>query len=398
MYINTLSVSIISLILSCRNDLSLAVSPPPIVPTMPVDGQFPDPDELVMINQTYLNDPMVTNGLAYVQSVVSADLLNIPPSQYILFGNVNYIGNASANCYWQFNQCVRTTTGAWGPPDIIACPNKYDWGLAYDDAPISNLVGTNHYNDTVTLLALLDKVNVKATFFVTGSQATYFSPVLQSMAADNHHIASHTWTHHPLTSLTNAQIVAELLYTSAIIYNLTSLNPIYFRPPYGDIDDRVRAIINALGYHVVLWGRGYDSGDSDVTPNSTNYQPILNAIDGWFNTQPGFISLQHTISTFVNGIAEAALNQIIAMGGIKNQIQTVPQCLGDIQWYKNKNITTKYNTCTIPGGCNGTSASASPTMAPVQTQAAVNSTNGVSSSEASLSTLILMLLWSVLLV
>ncbi|TPX44395.1 hypothetical protein SeMB42_g04349 [Synchytrium endobioticum] len=350
------------------------VAPPPAIPQMPVNGRFPDPDERVMINQTYLNDPIIVNGLAYVESVVPANLLSIPLSRYILFGNVTYTADPAATCYWQQDQCVRATTGPWGQPDIVTCPNDYDWGLAYDDAPTSNLVGTSHVNDTTTLLAVLDQMNIKASFFVTGSQASYEGPTLQQIAKDNQHIAHHTWTHHPMTSLTNAQIVAEMLYTQAMIYNVTGLAPVYFRPPYGDIDDRVRAIVNALGFRVAIWVKGYDSRDSDVVPSAASYQPVLRTVQGWFNTKPGFISLQHTISTFTNGVAEDALKAIIAMGGIKNQMQAIPQCLGDTAWYRNKNVTTKFNTCTIPSGCGTTNSStnATSTIPVMATEAVVN--------------------------
>ena len=54
------------------------------------------------------------------------------------------------------------------------------------------MVGNAHVNDTVTLMALLDQLNIKSTFFVTGSQATYYGPTLQAIANDNHHIGHHT--------------------------------------------------------------------------------------------------------------------------------------------------------------------------------------------------------------
>ena len=48
------------------------------------------------------------------------------------------------------------------------------------------------------------------------------------------------------------------------------VTPTCFRPPYSDIDDRIRAVAHALGLHVILWQ--YDSNDLQVgtTPTVTS--------------------------------------------------------------------------------------------------------------------------------
>ena len=64
-----------------------------------------------------------------------------------------------------------------------------------------------------------------------------------------------------------------------------------FRPPYCDIDDRIRAIVHALGLHVILWQ--YDSNDWQVGTTTTvtpamvdaNYQSLVTAAEnGTFNS------------------------------------------------------------------------------------------------------------------
>ncbi|TPX31833.1 hypothetical protein SmJEL517_g04896 [Synchytrium microbalum] len=329
------------------------VAAPPIIPVQP--KAYPSADETLFIAGSYLNDSIVTSALAYVNSVVDPTVLAYKTSKYISFSTVTYNDNPTTTCYWPYASphCTRTTAGKWGNPDIVYCPSSYQWGLTYDDAPSVNLVGSTHVNDTYSIMDQLTKMNLKATFFVTGSQATYYPTALVAVANAGHHVAHHSWTHHPFTSLTNVQIVAELMYTQAIVYKLTGLSMRFFRPPYGDIDDRVRAIVNALGFRIVLWDPTYDSFDSDVTANAAGYQTVITRMTSWFNTPTPFIALQHTINTFSSGTAVAALKKIQAMGGIQNQLMTVPQCLGDTQWYKNTQVTTIYNSCTIPGGCDG---------------------------------------------
>lgn len=50
-----------------------------------------------------------------------------------------------------------------------------------------------------------------------------------------------------LTGLTNEQIVAELRWSQQIIKDQTGVTPLYTRAPWGDVDDRVRAVMKACG-------------------------------------------------------------------------------------------------------------------------------------------------------
>jgi len=107
--------------------------------------------------------------------------------------------------------------------------------------------------NTPTLLATLKAANVKATFFVMGSNVIQNPDILKQELADGHHLASHTWSHKALTTLSNEQIVAELKWTEKAVQEITGHQMKYVRPPYGDIDNRVRAVCKALGYIIVDW-------------------------------------------------------------------------------------------------------------------------------------------------
>ena len=69
------------------------------------------------------------------------------------------------------------------------------------------------------------------------------------------------------------------------------VTPTCSRPPYGVIDDRIRAIVHALGLHVILWQS--DSNDWQVGTTATvtpamvdaNYQSLVTAAqNGTFNS------------------------------------------------------------------------------------------------------------------
>ncbi|KAI8602153.1 putative chitin deacetylase, partial [Dissophora ornata] len=139
-------------------------------------------------------------------------------------------------CWWTCQSCPAD--------DIETCPTPGTWGLTFDDGPTIN---------TPNLLHTLKTYNVKATFFVTGSNVVRNAEILKQEVAEGHHVASHTWSHYPLTTLTNEQIVAELKWTEKAVMDITGLRMKYMRPPYGDIDNRVRAVVKKLGYTVVDW-------------------------------------------------------------------------------------------------------------------------------------------------
>ena len=102
-----------------------------------------------------------------------------------------------------------------------------NWGLTYDDGP-------SFY--TSNLLNFLDQEKLKSTFFVVGSRVISFPSILQTQYMGQHQIAVHTWSHPPLTTLTNEQIVAELGWSKKVIKDVLGVTPNMMRPPFGDIE------------------------------------------------------------------------------------------------------------------------------------------------------------------
>jgi len=85
---------------------------------------------------------------------------------------------------------------------------------------------------------------------------------------------------------------------------VVGVTPTCWRPPFGDVDDRIRAIANGLGLRTIIWE--YDSNDwqegttAGVTPADvdSNYQSLIaHAANGTFATQ-GAIILTHELNNF----------------------------------------------------------------------------------------------------
>lgn len=154
---------------------------------------------------------------------------------------------SDGRCWWTCGGCTRET-------DIVECPDKNVWGLSYDDGPSPF---------TPLLIDYLQEKNIKTTFFVVGSRVLSRPEMLQTEYMSGHQISIHTWSHPALTTLTNEEIVAELGWTMKVIKDTLGVTPNTFRPPYGDIDDRVRAIAAQMGLTPVIW-TSYTDGSTTV--------------------------------------------------------------------------------------------------------------------------------------
>lgn len=156
----------------------------------------------------------------------------------------------TSNCWWTCGGCVRET-------DIDSCPTKFNWGLTYDDGPSANN-GSGpgaRTGPTTDLMQYLGQESLTATMFVVGSRCISYPDVLAYEYVQGHQIAAHTWSHPYMTTLTNDQLIAELGWSKKVIKDILGVTPLYWRPPYGDIDDRVRAIGKAMNLVPILWTR-----------------------------------------------------------------------------------------------------------------------------------------------
>ncbi|KAJ3173874.1 chitin deacetylase [Geranomyces variabilis] len=327
---------------------------------------WPPTDEVNPITGAFLTDPLVAGALAYINQAVPAKYLSIAPSKYTSPCVAAYpTAAAQTNCYWPFNLCTRNADvpGAF-LADISSCPNANDWGITYDDGPIS----ANGVSDTTALLTALKTANVKSTFFIVGSNGIQHPELVSAADQAGHQIAGHTWTHYPLTSLTNEQIVAEFRYTEAMIYQAIGKLPTMFRPPCGDIDDRVRAIASALGYRAVIWTNTRDDTAADVTTQTAAAsQQIEATIKTWFTPQPGFVSLQHDIDDFTTKIGIDTLSAIAAAGAsFPLKPQPVGTCVNLPFYHGNNTVAPAVSSSSSAAAAAASSAS----MAAASTAAA----------------------------
>ncbi|MDI9260631.1 polysaccharide deacetylase family protein [Alicyclobacillus sendaiensis] len=172
--------------------------------------------------------------------------------------------------------------------------------ITFDDGPDGDM--------TPKILSTLRDYGVPATFFCIGEQVERFPDVLKAIHDAGHEIGNHTMTHPHLTKLTDAEIERELRECQAAIEKVVPVPIRYFRPPYGDIDDRVRRIAASLHEEVILWD--VDSLDWSGIPGPAVAANVLPKL------KPGAIILMHA-GPFAKGTPDAlpyVLEVAVAMG------------------------------------------------------------------------------------
>ncbi|KAF9189211.1 chitin deacetylase [Haplosporangium sp. Z 11] len=255
---------------------------------------------------------------AWVKSIDWSKVPNLPVRKTESMGDPPECAKndqSDSDCWW-------TCTGCHAPDDVVECPNKNDWGLTFDDGPQPGV--------TEDLLDLLTEKNVTATLFVTGMKSTKGHWLLNEALGRGHHLASHTWSHSGLTTLTNEQIVGELMWTQKYIYDHTGYKVKYFRPPYGDVDNRVREIARQLGFKTVIWTSEWDMQDWQLEENTITPKKIEGIFSDDLKKLPsrtnGVITLQHDSDIRMVSVARTLLDM-----GLKEGMKpmNIAQCLND---------------------------------------------------------------------
>ncbi|KAK7039626.1 hypothetical protein R3P38DRAFT_2900824, partial [Favolaschia claudopus] len=201
------------------------------------------------------------------------------------------------DCWWSSAQCT-TPKVAGLKPDISNMPEPNTLGYGFDDGPNCS---HNAFYDYLT------SKNQKATMYYIGSSVMIWPLQAQRAVTDGHEICVHTWSHRSMTAFTNEQAYGELYYTMQAIKLVTGVTPTCWRPPLGDVDDRIRYIAAQLGLETILWK--YDAFDwkandpaivPPVTPADVqkNYDNLIAAAQsGTFNSA-GAIMLTHELNNF----------------------------------------------------------------------------------------------------
>jgi len=125
--------------------------------------------------------------------------------------------------------------------------------ITFDDGP-----------DAVTtpkILDILEKHQVKATFFCVGSKIEKHPDIFKQIISNGHIAGNHSYSHSLWFDLLSpGRLAKEISKTDAIITRLIGRKARLFRPPYGVTNPMLKKALKKTGHQSVSWSlRSFDT-------------------------------------------------------------------------------------------------------------------------------------------
>lgn len=103
------------------------------------------------------------------------------------------------------------------------------------------------------IMKILDKHNVKTTFFMTGEWVEKYPECVKTLVEKGHDLGNHSASHPDMTKLSKEQQREQIQKVHEAVKNLTGYEMDLFRPPYGAYNNDVIRTCYELGYFPVQW-------------------------------------------------------------------------------------------------------------------------------------------------
>lgn len=149
--------------------------------------------------------------------------------------------------------------------------------LSFDDGPSVPY--------TQQILDILDKHQVKATFFVVGINVKSHPELIKEIMRRGHSIGNHSMSHAKLKNKSKQSIKEDIESTDQLIRKLGYNSVIPFRAPFGQLSNNLKTALKELDKPHVLFN--FLPKDWESPPPEVITQRVLK----W--AQPGFIITLH---------------------------------------------------------------------------------------------------------
>jgi peptidoglycan/xylan/chitin deacetylase (PgdA/CDA1 family) len=156
--------------------------------------------------------------------------------------------------------------------------NRNEIALTIDDGPEPEV--------TPQVLDMLDRYQVKATFFCIGRRANLYPELTKEIMQRGHEVGNHSQRHHHNFSLSGTQgITREVAKAQETLTNITGVVPKFFRAPAGLRNMFLAPVLSRLNLQLAHWSiRAYDTKVKNPEKVSTK---LLSGL------KPGAILLLH---------------------------------------------------------------------------------------------------------
>ena len=157
--------------------------------------------------------------------------------------------------------------------------------------------------DTQTLIDILKRHKVNATFFVVGQWVDKYPESVKALSAAGNEVMNHSSTHPHMPKLSREDMLKEISSCDEKVEKVTGKRPILFRAPFGDYDNALVETLTASNHYCIQWD--VDSLDWKGVAADQISKNVLSKV------KPGSIILFHN----------AALHTPEALPGIIDNLQ-----------------------------------------------------------------------------
>jgi len=196
-------------------------------------------------------------------------------------------------------------TAQYRYPGVLFYGNRSrrEIALTFDDGP--------HPQDTRRVLDVLEKQDVRATFFLVGKDIEGHASLVKQIHHSGHQLGIHCYRHIPFPLERLATLRGQLECTRNSIAALSGISSDRLkdlRPPYGAFNAKTVAYLSEWGYRLVMW--------SSIPPHWM--QPVKWSIHQVMNSiVPGAVIVLHDghgHGTRVAEILESIIPQVKSLG------------------------------------------------------------------------------------
>lgn len=162
--------------------------------------------------------------------------------------------------------------------------------------------------DLEEILAILEKHNAPATFFVTGEWAQKYPDAIRLIDEHGHEIGNHGYSHKHMPQISKQEMAKEIQDCHNVVYNLIEKDMTLFRAPYSEWSEDVIFIAQSMGYSAI--NHSVDSLDwKDYGVDS-----IVQTVCEHKNLENGSIILLHNGSTYTKDALDIMLTKLEEQG------------------------------------------------------------------------------------
>jgi polysaccharide deacetylase family sporulation protein PdaB len=137
------------------------------------------------------------------------------------------------------------------------------------------------------IMEVLDKHQVKTTFFMTGEWVEKYPECVKTLVEKGHDLGNHSASHPDMTKLSKEKQKEQILKVHSAVKELTGYEMELFRPPYGAYSNDVIRTCYELNYYPIQWD--VDSLDWKGLSSTE----IINKVCNHKSLGPGSIILCH---------------------------------------------------------------------------------------------------------